>query len=217
MLIARLISFILCKIGLVSFGLKSEISWISSAKLLIWPQKKMWWKFEPRFKINFLLQFGWNLILYSLWGKKKIFVLNEQNFWKPFLILLLIFPPLYSAWHACFIPLGTEGRHNPQAPPVFGGARFSPLSRRGPESFFWLTHCVLTATGVSVQGRVPDLGARACVSCTWRIPCTCAARPAGHLEELEFPWGWGRQRRFAVHRELQFRWDLPSSPQIPPC
>lgn len=25
--------------------------------------------------------------------KKKKIVLNEQNFWKPFLILLLIFPP----------------------------------------------------------------------------------------------------------------------------
>lgn len=116
-------------------------------------------------------KFGWNLILYSPWGKKKKNCLEWAEFLEAFLNFAVNFPPpLYSAWHACFIPLGTEGRHNPQAPPVFWGARFSPLSRSGPESFFWLTHRVLTATGVLVQGRVPDLGARACVSCTWRIP-----------------------------------------------
>lgn len=28
----------------------------------------------------------------------------------------------------------------------------------------------------------------------------CVTQPAVHLEGLEFLWGWGRQRRFAVHR-----------------
>lgn len=108
-------SFILY-IGLGSFGLQSF--WISFAKLWIMAlkeKKNLQWMFESRFKIYILLQFLWNLLL-PLGNKKKnppTYLGWVESFFKPFLIFAAsFFPLLLLIWHACFIPLGTEGWHS---------------------------------------------------------------------------------------------------------